>query len=89
MLQQYYEIVIENNNLAIIHKINFDEYKFFKNNFEYVYYTKNGKKYPLSKDSILCIDTLVVDDAHLYELLDGLIEQGFCDKDNIKWRTLK
>lgn len=89
MLPQYYEIVIEYNNLAIIHKINFDEYNFFKNNFEYVYHTKSGKKYPLSKNSILCIDTLVVDDDNLYELLDELIEEGFCDKDNIKWRTMK
>lgn len=77
--KEYYEIVIKDNNLAIVHKIDFDEYNYFKYNSEYVYYTKNKEKYPLDKVLSLGIDTLVVDGVHLYELLDDLIDQVFCN----------
>ena len=79
MLPQYYEIVIKDNNLAIVSKIEHDTYKILEKRFEYVYHTKNGESYPLDKDLELCRDMLVVDDDHLYELLDDLREQGFCD----------
>ena len=79
MLPQYYEIVIKDNNLAIVSKIEHETYKILEKRFEYVYHTKNGESYPLDKDLELCRDMLVVDDDHLYELLDDLREQGFCD----------
>ena len=79
MLTQYYEIIIKDNNLAIVSKIEHDTYKILEKNFEYVYHTKNGESYPLDKDLELCRDMLVVDDDHLDELLNDLINQGFCD----------
>ena len=79
MLPQYYEIVIKDNNLAIVSKIEHETYKILEKRFEYVYHTKNSESYPLDKDLELCRDMLVVDDDHLYELLDDLREQGFCD----------
>ena len=79
MLQQCYEIVIKDNNLAIVSKIDYETYKILEKNFEYVYHTKNGESYPLDKDLELCRDILVVDDNHLDELLNDLIEQEFCD----------
>ena len=79
MLPQYYKIVIKDNNLATVYKIDFDEYKEYQNNFEYVYHTKNGENYPLEKYYSVGLDMLIVDkDKHLYELLYDLIEQGFC-----------
>lgn len=75
----YYKIVVKDNETASVYKINFDEYNYFKNNFEYVYHTKSGEKYQLEKYYGVGIDMLVVDEEHLYELLDDLREQGFCD----------
>lgn len=89
MLPQYYEIVIEDNNLAIIHKIDFEQYNYFKDNFEYVYYTKSREKYPLDKIWSVGVDILVVDGDHLYELLVDLTDQGFCDEENIIWHITK
>ena len=79
MLPQNYEIVIKDNNLAIVDKIDYETYKNLEKRFEYVYHTKNGESYPLDKDLELSRDILVVDDDHLYELLDDLKEEGFCD----------
>ena len=79
MLAQYYEIVIKDNNLAIVSKIDYETYKNLKNHFDYVYHSKNGESYPLDKDLELCRDILLADDNHIYELLDELRDQGFCD----------
>ena len=79
MLTQYYDIIIKDNNLATVEKINDDKYNYFKSIFNYVYHTKNGDTYPLHKNLDACIEMLIVDDVHLYELLDDLKEQGFCD----------
>lgn len=79
MLPQYYEIFIYNNELAVIEKIDNDIYNYFKDTFELVYHTKNGDTYPLHENVDAGIDMLIVDDEGLYELLDDLIEQGFCE----------
>ena len=77
--KEYYEIVIKDNNLAIVDKIDYETYKNLENHFDYVYHSKNGESYPLDKDLELCRDILLVDDDHLYELLDDLRDQEFCD----------
>ena len=74
----YYDIIIKDNNLAEVDKIDVEKYNYFKNIFNYVYHTENGDTYPLHKNLDAGIDMLIVDE-HLYELLDDLIEQGFCD----------
>ena len=79
MLPQYYDIIIRDNNSVEIEKIDGDKYNYFKSIFNYVYHTKNGDTYPLHKNLDACIDMLIVDNDHLYELLDDLKEQGFCD----------
>lgn len=79
MLEQYYDIIIKDNNLATVEKIDEDKYNYFDSIFNYVYHTKNGDTYPLHKNLDACIDMLIVDDKHLYELLDDLRDQGFCD----------
>ena len=79
MLAQYYEIIIFDNDLATVEKIDVEKYNYFKNIFNYVYHAKNGETYPLHKNIKACIDVLIVDDEHLYELLDDLKEQEFCD----------
>ena len=79
MLQQYYEIVIKDNNLAIVDEIDYDTYKNLEQHFDYVYHSKNGESYPLDKDLELCRDIILVDDDHLWELLDDLKDQEFCD----------
>lgn len=79
MLTQYYEIVIKDNNLAIVDKIDYETYKNLEQHFEYLYHTKNGESYPLDKDLELCRDIILVDDDNLYQLLDDLRDQEFCD----------
>lgn len=79
MLQQYYQIFIYNNELAIVEKIDEDIYNYFKDIFDYVYHAKNGDTYQLNRNFDAGIDLLIVDDNHLYELLDDLREQGFCE----------
>lgn len=79
MLPQYYQIFIYNNEIGIVEKIDNDTYNYFKDTFDYVYHTKNGDTYQLDKKFDAGIDLLIVDDNHLYELLDDLKEQGFCD----------
>ena len=79
MLQQNYEIVIKDNNLAIVDKIDYETYKNLEKHFEYVYHTKNGETYQLHKNFEAGVDMLIVDDNHLFELLDDLKEGGFCD----------
>ena len=79
MLAQYYQIFIYNNELAIVEKIDEDIYNYFKDIFDYVYHTKNGDTYQLNRNFDGGIDLLIVDDNHLYELLDDLREQGFCE----------
>ena len=81
MLEQkeYYEIFIYNNEIAVVEKIDEDIYNYFKDTFEYVYHTTNGDTYPINQNFDACIDLLIVDYEHLYELLDDLREQGFCD----------
>lgn len=81
----YYKIVVKDNEAASVYKIYLDEYKVFQNNFEYVYHTKSGEKYQLEKYYSVGIDMLVVDDEHLYELLDDLREQGFCETIEFKF----
>lgn len=81
----YYKIVVKDNETASIYKIYLDEYKDFQNNFEYIYHTKSGEKYPLEKYYSVGIDMLVVDDEHLYELLDDLRDQGLCDNIEFNW----
>lgn len=77
--KEYYKIVVKDNETATVYKIDYDEYNDFQNDFEYVYHTKSGEKYPLEKYYSVGIDMLVVDEEHLYELLDDLREQDFCD----------
>lgn len=78
--KEYYKIVVKDNNLATVYKIYFDEYNEYQNNFYYVYHAKNGEKYPIEKLWGAGIDCLVVDnEQHLYELLEDMREQGFCD----------
>ena len=79
MLPQYYQIFIYNNELAIVEKIDDDIYNYFKDTFEYVYHAKNGYTYKLNRNFDSEIDMLIVDDTHLYKLLDDLKEQGFCE----------
>ena len=85
MLPQYYDIIIKDNNLATVEKIDVDKYDYFGSIFNYVYHAKNGKSYPLHKNLDAGIDMLIVDDDHLYELLDDLKEQGFCDTVEFSW----
>ena len=77
--KEYYEIFIYNNEIAVVEKIDEDKYNYFKDTFEYVYHTKNGDTYQLHENFDACIDLLIVEDNHLYELLDDLREQGFCE----------
>ena len=80
MLEQCYDIMIKDNNLAIVEKIDNDNYNYLKSIFNYVYHTKNGETYPLHKNLDACIDMLIVDnDKHLNELLNDLTDQGFCE----------
>lgn len=77
--KEYYEINIKDNNWVTVYKVDYDKYNYFKYKFEYVYHTEKGETYPLEKDLVRGTDILIVDDEHLYELLDDLIKQGFCD----------
>lgn len=82
----YYEIVIYNNEKAVVEKIDNDIYNYFKDTFESVYHTKNGNIYQLHEIFDACINMLIVDnDEHLYELLDDLREQGFCENIEFSW----
>lgn len=85
MLPQKYEIFIYNNELAIVEKIDEDIYNYFKDILEYVYHAKNGDTYKLNRNFDAGIDLLIVDDDHLYNLLDDLIEQGFCETIEFKF----
>ena len=85
MLPQYYQIFIYNNEIAIVEKIDEDIYNYFKDIFEYVYHTKNGDTYQLNRNFDAGIDLLIVDDKHLYELLDDLRDQGFCETTELKF----
>ena len=85
MLQQYYDIIIKDNNLATVEKIDVDKYDYFASIFNYVYHAKNGKTYPLHKNLDAGIDMLIVDDDHLWELLDDLKEQDFFDTIDFGW----
>ena len=79
MLPQCYEIIIKNNDFGVVYTIDYDTYKLFETTFNAVYHTKKGKAFYMNCDYDKWIDTLIVDDNHLYELLDDLREQGFCD----------
>lgn len=84
--KEYYEIFIYNNDLCVVEKIGKDIYNYFKDIFESIYHTKNGDKYPLHENFDALINTLIVDDEeHLYELLDDLREQGFCNTIEFKF----
>ena len=85
MLPQYYDIIIRDNNLATVEKIDYDKYSYFASILNYVYHTKNGDTYQLHKNLDACIDMLIVDDDHLWELLDDLKEQGFCETIEFTW----
>lgn len=77
--KEYYEIFIYNNELAVVEKIDDDIYNYFKDTFELIYHTKNGETYPLHENLDAGIDMLIVEDDYLYELLDDLRDQEFCD----------
>ena len=77
--KEYYEIFIYNNEIAVVEKIDDDIYNYFKDIFDDVYHTKNGETYQLHENIEADIDMLIVDDEHLYELLDDIREEGFCD----------
>lgn len=78
--KEYYEIVIKDNDLGVVGKVDYDTYNYFKNIFKYVYHTESGETYPLNKDLERGVDMLIVDgEEHLHELLDDLRQQGFCD----------
>lgn len=77
--KEYYQIFVYNNEIAIVEKIDNDIYNYFKDTFEYVYHTKNGDTYKLHENFDACIDMLIVDEGHLYELLDDLRDQAFCE----------
>ena len=79
MLTQYYDIIIKDNNLATVEKIDDDKYNYFKSIFNDVYHTKKGDAYPLHKNLDAGMDMLIVDGEHLWELLGDLKEQGFFD----------
>lgn len=84
--KEYYEIFIYNNDIAIVEKIDNDIYNYFKDTFESIYHTKNCDKYPLHENFDAYINMLIVDDEeHLYELLDDLREQGFCESIEFKF----
>lgn len=85
MLPQTYEIFIYNNEIAVVEKIDNDIYNYFKDTFDSVYHTKNGNIYQLHENFDACINMLIVDDDHLYELLDDLREQGFCETIEFKF----
>lgn len=85
MLPQYYEIFIYNNEIAVVEKIDNDIYNYFKDTFEHVYHAKNGDTYPIHQNFDAGIDMLIVDDDHLYELLDDLRDQGFFDTIEFKF----
>ena len=85
MLPQYYEIFIYNNEIALVEKIDDDIYNYFKDTFVSVYHAKNCDIYPLHENFDAGIDMLIVDDEHLYELLDDLREQEFCDSVEFTW----
>lgn len=84
----YFDIIIKDNNMVEIEKIDEDKYNYFEYIFDYVYHTKNGDAYPLHKNIEAGIDMLIVDGDHLYELLDDLREQGFCDKYEVEGGVL-
>lgn len=77
--KEYYQIFIYNKDLAVVEKIGNDIYNYFKDTFESVYHTKNGDAYPLNQNIDAGIDLLIVEEEELYELVDDLREQGFCD----------
>ena len=85
MLPQTYEIIIYNNEIAVVKKIDNDIYNYFKDTFDSVYHTKNGNIYQLHEIFDACINMVIVDDGHLYELLDDLKEQGFCENIEFNW----
>lgn len=82
MLKQYFSIIVKDNSLFNVSQIDEDKYNYFEYIFNSVYHAKNGDAYPLNENFDGCIAMLIVDGEHLYELLDDLKEQGFCDFEN-------
>lgn len=82
MLKQYFSIIVKDNSSVEVSQIDEDKYNYFEYIFNSVYHTENGDTYPLNKNLDACIDMLIVDGDHLYELLDDLKAQGFCDFEN-------
>ena len=87
MLQQYYEILVKDNDFGVVYKIDYETYKRYENTFDNVYHTKKGYAFKMACDHEKGIDILIVDDNHLHELLDDLKEEGFCDPDNLWLKT--
>ena len=83
MLQQYYEIMVKDNDFGVIYKIDYDTYKLFESTFDTVYHTKKGYAFKMDCDYERGIDLIIVDDDHLKELLDDMKEEGFCDTENL------
>lgn len=83
--KEYYKIVVKDNSLATVYKIDYDEYNDFQNNFEYVYHTEKAESYPLEKDLEKGTDILIVDNEHLHELLKDLFDKRFCEEINLDY----
>ena len=81
--KQYFAVIIKDNNLVEIEKIDEERYNFFAYIFDCVYHTKNRETYPLYKNTDAGTDLLLVDGEHLYELLDDMKEQGFYDPEGV------
>lgn len=79
MLPQYYTIIIKNYELCKVSKIDEDEYNYFMNTFESIYHNQKGETFKMHENIDGNIYMLIVDDDRLYELLDDLRDEGFCD----------
>lgn len=83
MLEQYFAIIVKDNYLAEVSKIDEDTYNYFDYTFDFVYHTQKGYSFKMDEDSDAGVDMLIVDGNHLYELLEDLKTEGFCYDDNL------
>lgn len=83
MLEQYFAIIVKDNYLAEVSKIDEDTYNYFDYTFDFVYHTQKGLSFKMDEDMDAGIGLLIVDGNHLYELLDDLKAEGFCYDDNL------
>ena len=78
MLPQYFAIIVNDNYIAEVTKIDEETYDYFHYTFDFVYHTQKGFSFKMDEDIDAGIVMLIVDDEHLYELLDDLKVEGFC-----------